>query len=215
MGKPADFYVGMVSFFAILLPGAVGAAMLRPLVENAVIGPIMSLPANASAQWAAFLIASYFIGHLIFLVGSYLDPIYDVYRKRWNPYNKESAYQCATRIKAGMLDPAENHALNSFQWSQSILTTQWPAAATDVNGFEADSKFFRSLLVVLSLSAIGLLVRSRWTEGIIALVLVVPCFLRYYERRLKSVTQAYAYIIVLHRLGKLAVSRPPETPSSE
>lgn len=142
MGKPADFYVGMVSFFAILLPGAVGAVMLRPLVENAVIAPIVSVPANASAQWAAFLIASYFIGHLIFLVGSYLDPIYDVFRKRWNPYDKESAYQCAARIKSGMLDPAGNHALNSFQWSQFILTTQWPAAATDVQGLEADSNSF-------------------------------------------------------------------------
>ncbi|HWT78794.1 MAG TPA: hypothetical protein VN648_08315, partial [Candidatus Methylomirabilis sp.] len=174
MAKPADFYVGMVGFFAILLPGAVGTALLRPLLENAVIVALLSLPATASVQWAAFLIASYFLGHLIFLLGSYLDPIYDKLRKRWNPYDEGSAYQCATRIKAGMLDSTENRALNSFVWSQAILTTQWPAAATEVNGLEADSRFFRSLLVVLGLSAISFFVRSRWAEGIVALLLIVP-----------------------------------------
>jgi hypothetical protein len=31
------------------------------------------------------------------------------------------------------------------------------------------------------------------------LVLAPLCFARYYERRLKSTTQAYIYIIVMHR----------------
>jgi len=39
--------------------------------------------------------------------------------------------------------------------------------------------------------------------AVLALGLVVPCFARYYERRLKSTTQAYIHIVTLHRLGQL------------
>jgi hypothetical protein len=33
--------------------------------------------------------------------------------------------------------------------------------------------------------------------------ILVPRFMRYYERRLKSTSQAYMYMITLHRHGKL------------
>ena len=203
MAKPSDFYVGMVAFFAILLPGAVGTILLKPLLEQTVLGPVSALPTDTAARWAAFLVSAYFLGHLIFLVGSYIDPLYGRLRERWHPYGEESAYECATRIKATMLNPAEHHGVNTFEWAQAILTTEWPAAATDVRGLEADSKFFRSLLVVFGLGAVTLLTRHQWIEGLVCLVLLIPCFARYYERRLKSTTQAYVYIVTLRGMGKL------------
>ena len=35
------------------------------------------------------------------------------------------------------------------------------------------------------------------------MLLILPCFARYYERRLKSTTQAYIHVITMHRLGML------------
>jgi len=203
MGKPADFYVGIVTFFAILVPGAVGTAILQPIVGPAIFGPLVPPLASEAAGWAAFLISAYFLGHLIFLAGSYIDLLYGRLRERYNPYGNESAYQCATRIRDGLVEEPERKAINTFQWSRAVLTTLFPAAASHVCELEADSKFFRSLLVVFALSATVLFAAGKGMQGGIALLLVVPCFARYYERRLKSTTQAYIYIVTLHRLGKL------------
>jgi len=201
--KPSEFYVGLLNFFAILLPGAIATAILLPRYGDFVVGSLIPALSNDSTNLLAFLIFSYFLGHLLFLVGSYIDYFYNILRKRINPYDNESAFQCATRIKDALVDQSERKALNTFQWSRSVLISICPAAAEDVHQLEADSKFFRSLLVVCALAAIAFMLSSQWIESLIALVLVVPCFARYYERRLKSTTQAYIHVITLNRLGSL------------
>lgn len=201
--KPSEFYVGVLDFFAILLPGAIVTAILLPRYSDLIVGPLIpALPSDA-AKWVAFLIFAYFAGHLIFLLGSYIDPIYNILRKQFSPYSDESAFQCATRIRDSIIDEGEQKALNTFQWSRSVLISVCPAAAEDVHRLEADSKFFRSLLVVCALAAATFFFSRHWTEGSVALVLVAPCFARYYERRLKSTTQAYIHLVSLRRLGKL------------
>lgn len=199
MSKLSEFYVGVIDFFAILLPGAIATAILAPRIGHFVIGPLVAVPTSEAGNWAVFLICSYFLGHLIFLIGSYIDYLYNAIRERRNPYGNESAYQCATRVRDSMVDEAERKALNTFQWAKSILITKYPAAAEDVHRLEADSKFFRSLLVVCVLSSIVFFTNERMLESIMALALAPLCFARYYERRLKSTTQAYIYIIVMHR----------------
>lgn len=209
MSKPTEFYVGVLDFFAILLPGAIATAVLAPRVGHLVLGPLVAVPTSEAGIWAAFLTFSYFLGHLIFLVGSYVDGPYNAFRQRLNPYGNESAYQCATRIRDTQVADAERKALNTFQWARSVLIAKCPAAAEDVHRLEADSKFFRSLLVVCALSSIVFFLGGKATEGFVALALVPLCFARYYERRLKSTTQAYIHVITLHRLGQLAAPAPP------
>ncbi|MDP2883769.1 MAG: hypothetical protein Q8P51_01950 [Ignavibacteria bacterium] len=209
MSKPSEFYVGVLDFFAILLPGAIATAILAPRIAHLVVGPLVAAPTSEAGNWAAFLTCSYFLGHLIFLVGSYVDLLYNVFRERLNPYGNESAYQCASRIRDSMMDEPERKALNTFQWSRSVLIAKCPAAAEDVHRLEADSKFFRSLLVVCTLSFVVFLSGGRTLEGIVALALVPPCFARYYERRLKSTTQAYIHIVTMHRLGSLSSATKP------
>src|SRR5882762_9507066 len=99
MSKPSDFYVGVLDFFAILLPGAIATAILAPRIGHLVLGPLIAVPVGEPAKWAAFLVCSYFLGHLIFLLGSFVDRSYNTLRERRNPYGNESAYQCATRIR--------------------------------------------------------------------------------------------------------------------
>lgn len=209
MSKPSEFYVGVLDFFAILLPGAIATAILTPRIGHLVLGPLIAVPTSEAGNWAAFLTFSYFLGHLIFLVGSYVDRLYDPIRRWRTPYGNESAYQCATRIRDSVVEESERKALNTFQWTRAVLIAKCPAAAEDVHRLEADSKFFRSLLVVFVLSSIVFFSSGRTVEGIVALALVPPCFARYYERRLKSTTQAYLHIITLHRLGNLSTLARP------
>lgn len=203
MSKPSEFYIGVLDFFAILLPGAIATAVLAPSFGHLILGSLVATPKSEAGEWAIFLIFAYFLGHLMFLLGSYIDQIYNVLRERLSPYGNESAYQCATRIRNSMIDDMERNALNTFQWARSVLIAKCPAAAEDVHRLEADSKFFRSLLVVATLCASVFLYDGKTLAAVLALGLVVPCFARYYERRLKSTTQAYIHIVTLHRLGQL------------
>lgn len=204
MSKPSDFYVGVLDFFAILLPGAISTAILAPRLGHFVLGPLVIVPNSEVGYWTVFLICSYFLGHLIFLVGSYIDHLYNCFRERFCPYGNESAYQCATRIRDSLIDESERKALNTFQWSRSVLIAKCPAAAEDIHRLEADSKFFRSLLVVCALASFVFLSGGQLIEGFVALALVLPCFARYYERRIKSTTQAYIHVVTLHRLGSVS-----------
>lgn len=203
--KPGDFYVGLLDFFAILLPGAIATSLLAPRLGGT-IGKLVAMPAGEAALWVAFLVCAYFLGHLIFLAGSYLDFVYNLLRERFRPYGNESAYQCATRVRDSMIDASERRALNTFQWSRSVLVARCPACAEDVHRLEADSKFFRSLLVVLALASCIFFAEGHMLAGFAALVLAVPCFARYFERRLKGTTQAYIHIVTLHRLGQLGAA---------
>jgi hypothetical protein len=204
--KPSEFFVGVIDFFAILLPGAIATAILAPHLGPFIFGPLLAGPTTEAGGWATFLTSAYFLGHLIFLIGSYIDPIYNVLRQQLNPYDNESAFQGASRIRDALVEADEAKALNTFQWSRSVLIAVCPAAAEDVHRLEADSKFFRSVLVVCVLSAGVFVASGKTAEGLCALALVLPCFFRYYERRLKGTTQAYIHIITLHRLGKLKSS---------
>ena len=201
--KPSEFFVGVLDFFAILLPGAIATAILSQRLGPFILGPLIPAPASEAGNWAAFLICAYFLGHLIFLVGSYIDPLYNALRERFNPYGNASAYQCAMRVRDSLIDDTEAKALNTFQWARSVLLAKSPAAAEDVHRLEADSKFFRSLLIVCALSSAVFFSSGRMVEGLVAMALVLPCFARYYERRLKSTTQAYVHVVTLHRLGSL------------
>ena len=203
MDKPSEFYVGVLDLFGVLLPGAVATALLEPRVGDWIFGSLVARPSSEPAKWAAFLVIAYFVGHLIFLLGSYLDPWYNKLRERFDPYDDKSAYQAATSIRDSILTEQERKPLNTFQWARSVLLANCPAAAQDVHRLEADSKFFRSLLVVSALAALLFSMEGRLIEGAIALVLLVPCFARYYERRLKSTTQAYIHVVTLHRMGGL------------
>lgn len=203
MSKPSEFYVGVLDFFAILLPGAIATAILQPKYGDLIIGPLINLPGDEAGPWAVFLVFAYFLGHLIFSLGSLMDPYYEKIRKKFYPDESGDAYPCATQIHDTMLQGNEIKALNTFQWARSVLISACPAAAEDVLRLEADSKFFRSLFVVFALAAILFFISGQSGAGWGALGLAILCTFRYFDRRRKSNAQACIHIVALHRIGKL------------
>jgi hypothetical protein len=81
MAKPADFYVGVVDIFSILLPGAVVSWTAWVWLDGQ--GTVRKLvPEGDLAPWVTFLLASYAAGHLVFMLASLVDVSYDGFRKR-------------------------------------------------------------------------------------------------------------------------------------
>ena len=167
---PQTFFIGLIDFFSILLPGGLLAYAVRALYFSAFI-------LNTTESWIVFLFASYLLGHFIFLLGSVvLDKyVYDIIRDgthdrqvnrlaagkklaakpaRWLAQNLLNHYadlslRAALSIKAFYLNPLlSTESINAFQWCKVRLEQESSPSLSTVQRFEANSKFFRSLFVV-------------------------------------------------------------------
>jgi hypothetical protein len=225
--EPQKFFIGVIDFFSILLPGAVLTYVFRnPVVCYLSKKGILSgkWPPGAES-WVVFLFSSYLLGHFLFFIGSWLDDIaYDPLRKmthkdwmlqhpiesnptrtmlRWLLWlcfknDPDAAVNHVVPIKEAYLRQIEAPAaVNAFQWCKARLALEHPEALATVNRFEADSKFFRSFVPVM----LGVLLWASFCHyGWLALGSVVAmglAFLRYMEQRFKSTQQAYWFVLTL------------------
>ena len=211
---PGSFYLGVVDFFSIMLPGGVLAWFLAGPLQGNVFGTLFPAIPPGTAGWVIFLFAAYLLGHIVFLLGSYLDNIYDPTRKLVWPKATDFAYQQADRIKRDRLGAEAAKAINTYQWSRAILTLNHPAGMAEVARLEADSKFFRSLVVVLVILLAATLANDGHRTGIVFPVLLgvfaVLSYWRYTERRYKSTEQAYRFMIVLAGDDSAGAGRPED-----
>ena len=222
---PQKFFIGLMDFFSILLPGALLTWLLMDVAGPALLGNRYD-ELDGTQGWAAFLFASYLFGHLIFLLGSWLDELYDWARRYtlntqitllarrgyllpwlgraliWLVFKHERdlAVDRAAKIKQQALAALHSQdAINTFQWSKAWLNVESPASLAVVQRFEADSKFFRCFTVVLLLLLLVWPWQHYWPlAGIpLVLVLLVLALWRYMEQRYKATNQAYWSLITL------------------
>lgn len=191
-----------------------------------------------------FLFASYLLGHLVFLLGALLDEWpYDWLRKRtdWGQIgrladgkrlsrrwlrrfarsvmvfgrNPDAAVVAVQRLKARALSGvATPGVVNGFQWAKARLSKEHPEGLATVQRFEADSKFFRSLIVVLIVLAIFFALRDREHQRLAAVCVlaIVPALWRYVNQRFKATQQAYWLTITLDAAGEKPPPPPPSAP---
>lgn len=194
--KPGDFLIGVGEFIGILLPGSVVAYVSVPALRELAIDYGLP-PLDGTAGWVAIIVMAYIGGHLVFLIGSFLDKPYDWIRRRYLARENDHAYQIATRLAKQQVG-AGFAAMNTYKFATATLVLHHQAAHAEVKQFEADSKFFRSLVVV-GLGTIALAVRelNLWlTLG--AVVATVMCTWRYVEQRWKATHRAYEYVVMIY-----------------
>jgi hypothetical protein len=78
--KPGDFFIGIIDFFSVLLPGALVTFFINAQLHNRIFGEGMLIdytPDSVSGP-IIFLFSSYVLGHIIFSIASFSDgPVYD------------------------------------------------------------------------------------------------------------------------------------------
>ncbi|MEP6762868.1 MAG: NUDIX domain-containing protein [Gemmatimonadaceae bacterium] len=222
--EPQKFFVGVIDFFSILLPGALLAYVGRDAAAFAVADH-GAAPLNGTESWMIFWFVSYLLGHLAFLFGALLDDlVYDPIRSctsrgqirrlaqgkskspsrnRWlaRKMFRNSPDFAVTEVEKfkvrALLPIGAEKAINAFQWSKARLSIEHPAGLAAVQRFEADSKFFRSFCIVLPLVA-GILAFQHHNPWLLAwALLVVPALWRYVDQRFKATQQAYWFIVTL------------------
>lgn len=226
--EPQKFFIGLMDFFSILMPGAVLTWAARQYAV-ATRNDWFAQPLDGAEAWMVFFFASYLLGHVVFLIGATADNwLYDPLRRRtmwgqvgnlgdgkrlaWGWYrwlvtrrwlfgpNADGALLQVQRLKARELGAEAASAINVFQWSKARLSKLHPEGLAVVQRFEADSKFFRSFMIVLLPFAVVLLVTGPRAEGVVYLVLVLLAALRYTDQRFKATQQAYWFGITLEGL---------------
>ena len=148
---PSKFYIGVVDFFSIMLPGGVLAYYLYQRSGSRIFGPLFPEMKGDAVPWVVFLFAAYLLGHIVFLIGSYLDKVYDPIRQVFWSSKKDFAYLQAREIKKKLIAERDGEPINTFQWCKAVLSLKHPPGLVEVARFEADSKFFRTLVVVLAI----------------------------------------------------------------
>ncbi|MEL7445823.1 MAG: hypothetical protein AAGK02_08415 [Pseudomonadota bacterium] len=232
--KPSDFMIGLINFLSILLPGAIATTLIL-YVSPDLKELTGRLPQQDVFTWVIGFAAAYFVGHLVFLAGSWLDPVYDYVRRIRDPYggkikkSKSRLHSIAVwllrkrdfrlkpvapkranqpfvvvdRLRRKVMTLTEFKATNTFQWCRAILIQNSPAAHRDIEIHEADQKLFRSLVVLGFAVCVGAAIVQDWVLSGIALAAALASFMRYYNRRLKTVTLAYVHVLTMHRCGGL------------
>lgn len=140
----------MVDLFGVVLPGAI----IVFLIWYGLRTTYREVPALEGTRWVAFIVLSYIAGHLVSAVGSrVLDRIYDY------PYklSGENGEYCRFRIRALELAKAALGGFhckddNILEWSTSFVRLGSAACSVEIDRLDADSKFFRSLTIVLILA---------------------------------------------------------------
>lgn len=147
--KPGDLLVGIVDFFAIILPGAVLTFVGLKFEKKIFDGSILPALPDGPSRWIAFTLAAYLVGNIVYLLGaSILDPIYSsTYREFKSQQTDDLLYKAAKDIRLKLLyrDDIEN----VFKCSRALVRLKNSCAAAEIDRLEASSKFFRSLVVVL------------------------------------------------------------------
>jgi hypothetical protein len=198
MSKPADFMLGLLDFFGVLLPGMIAAWLgwlhLPPDFKLA-IEDARGEQATVMV-WILFLFASYALGHFVFGIAAKLDPVYDKWRKRTK--KKDSNFLAATELRERLTPKLASGDFSTLKWARTYVGIHSPASRLEIDRYEATSKFFRSMVVVSVALALEFLLSS--PNLVLATASVACCALsvdRFFDQRWKMTELTYASAIIL------------------
>lgn len=196
--KPTDFFVGVMEFFAIIMPGALLAFLLLDYGKS-VFGILLPTLSGTAEKWAAFLVIAYVFGHLLHHIGGIFDKyIYDkFYVKKWK--RKKGKERLLTRT-CDLIKAELGHDINmtsAFSWAGSYVRVHSAAAASELERGGADSKFFRSLSFVALVAVVLFASKSLLLATGCALLLFAFSIWRFCDLRWKNSQRTYEYFIML------------------
>lgn len=242
--KPGQFFLGVVDFLAVLVPGAVLVFALTPWADWLfAAGGLFPLLADTATRWAAFLVVAYVAGHLVASAASSpLDCLYDrTYRnlqrlreknpkvswlakllglpvipslanlrEAWKLKDKDAfdaLLDAARRLRAkqDLALGCNSEGLaeeDLLMWAQSAVSLRSGRAATQIERYQANSKFFRSMTVVLFLLMVLAPFRGApagavvgYVLGLFILLLLFCC--RFMQLRWGTTRRIYEYFLLV------------------
>src|SRR5262245_7946904 len=123
--KPGDFLLGVLDFFAILLPGGMATWLVVQYIPATELRSALALKlgdANANPDsfvlGTAFLFSSYMLGHFVFMAGARLDLFYDWWRERAKPTAGDKTFQAARDLQRSLTRTIADGPFTTLKWSK-------------------------------------------------------------------------------------------------
>lgn len=218
--RPGDAFIGVIDFFAILVPGVAAALLvgwgLIPRTPDAIF-------------WVTLLVAGFVLGHVLNGLGSFLDII--LYDPLFKPLDlgsgkkplvagkyfraNDELYLLASRLSTPLdASPGQDSGTGAksppgrmFQWARTWLRLHSPEATAQLDRLEADSKLFRGLAVLVIGVLVGWPLVPHFGVGLwVALTGLVVFLWRYCDLRQKMVRSCYLAYLQLRSEGAQATS---------
>ena len=199
MTKPNDFFLGVIDFFGIVVPGAILLFFYREQFTA-----FLELSEDTSVWWIAFFVVAYVLGQLLHSVGESLSDWVD--RTECNPYEKSNHYYTKINTRIITADPKilleiawpeTNGGLakrDAFSYAYRYLRASQKSNQTvlaDIDRRMADYKLFRSLVFVFALDLLHGPEGSRYTLDGIFFTLAILRFLYLYDGAQRITFQYY------------------------
>jgi hypothetical protein len=227
--KPQSFFIGVVDFFSVWIPGAILAWFLKVQYfdQYAYLKQYLQLPADNAAVVAAFLIITYILGSIVFGISTLLDPLYDkTLRNLFMPKDRdrlEVEVKTVTAIRESFINSKkwiedlyrqgkltlkqyeqcrqkDRPILYSYKWVQHYFLFKFPDALQDIKRVEADSKFFRSLVLAFVVMSASSFVSGQWITGLLMLAFSLLSLYLYSTNRYKATIRAYELMITHYHM---------------
>lgn len=166
MPKPSDFYVSVIEFFGILVPGALLTFLHRDSLARAFgVEPA----STTTVAWAAFLVAAYIAGQLLLGAGIPLNWLL----KLTEPESTDTFFQAAQQ-HIDIIRGVRNTRTNAFYQAYAELRLRSTEALAEIERNMADYKLFRSLTLVFMLQfVVAIAQATSWRELKVWLLLVL------------------------------------------
>lgn len=172
MYKPADFFLSVIDFFGILVPGSIFVFFHRDYLIS-----VWTFPTNGAVAWVAFFIGSYILGNFLLGLGVPLNRLLDIC---YLPAN-DAFYNEVKTLDNSSPGVTENRT-ELFYRAYTFIRQNSLSALSDIDRYMADYKLFRSLTLVFFMDLVSLSFRGgglTWDRGVISGLLFVIAMWRF------------------------------------
>jgi hypothetical protein len=192
--NPADFIVGIMDFFSVLLPGALLTFLARDYALANVFGRMIPALHSPVESWAAFALSSYLLGQFVFLVSAtFMDHLYDKTYLRYKRRKGDKLFAKARGIQGDAKELA-----GTLKWANSFVRLRSAEAGRELDRLEATSKFFRSVALVIGLFIVALAAKGESVPALVCVALALLSFWRFSDQRWKFCELTYLYFVQMN-----------------
>lgn len=181
--KASDIFIGIVDFFATLLPGVflVATFPAAPLLKS--VGMADASSGWSLPRWAILGGLGYAVGQLVHLVGAKIATgVYPWLLTRFKPKDFDSLEASAIAILSAAF--SKNEGSEITRRSAAVVRHLDPELILEADRLEAAAKFARGLSLVAVVIALQSAATSHWLLSVIWLAVAVIAFIRFIDRRL-------------------------------
>jgi len=210
--KPGDFFLGVVTFLGVLVPGAVLITIQGPAFLELLGQKDQSLTVwlgESTAHWLIFGGVAYIAGQLLLALTEFLNPGADLLAPLWRRLHLAPLWRQlhedigVLRSKAAGLLPAEIPGGNGSLFHAAISSVRLGSseAAAEVDRHMADYKLLRNLVGVVVVDLVVSAVRQPRPVVLTAveLVLGVLSFVAFVRVFYWTQLLAFAYVVLIHK----------------